>query len=282
LTADHTADKDVCIKIPSSRESVNGVTVLQPGAGRCGKNNTGFVQPGTYTLDEGRPPKDTVFKQWECYNITFGVQSAPVIVESITLAGNSSVTCVAVFDLLPLPKLALIADLPPGYSGPPVNLTATNGNESCTEAPAAQLGVNGTTITNPGPGLCRGNGTMPPGTYQLVEPASPPGLEFDSYTCYDVDGTNFTLRGRDVETVILQRDDFVTCVAKFVPLPKLALTSRFPAEYSGPSELTRCGRQGVLLRTCFAVLSCAALCCHVLCCTVLCCSARADSCCALL
>jgi hypothetical protein len=189
-----------------------------------------------YTLDEGRAPEDTVFKQWECYNITFGVQGTPVIVDNITLADNTSITCVAVFELLPLPKLALVVDLPAGYTGPPINLTARSNNETCVEAPAAQLGNNNTTISQPGEGWCRVNGTMPPGTYTLEEPVSPPGLEFDSYTCFDVEGNNVTVRGRDVETVILQRDEIVTCVAKFLQKPKLALTSRFPDAYKGPSE----------------------------------------------
>jgi hypothetical protein len=236
LTADHTADKDLCTKFPSPRQDFNGVTITQPGDGKCNANKTGFVQPGQYTLDEGMAPKDTVFKQWECYNITFGVQGPPVIVDNITLAGNTSMTCVAVFDLLPPPKLALVVDLPPGYTGSPINLTARSNNETCVEAPAAQLGVNNTTIAQPGAGLCRGNGTMPPGTYQLEQPNSPPGLEFDSFTCWDVEGNNVTSRGTDAEIVILQRDEVVTCVAKFVALPKLALQSRFPDNYMGPSK----------------------------------------------
>jgi hypothetical protein len=181
-------------------------------------------------------------------------------------------TCVAVFDLLPLPKLALVVDLPPGYTGPPINLTARSNNETCVEAPAAQLGVNGTTLAQPGAGLCRGNGTMPPGTYQLEQPNSPPGLEFDSFICWDVEGNNVTLRGRDVETVILQRDEVVTCSAKFLPLPKLALQSRFPDNYRGPSECidplnSCCGR--VALNTGCPVIISRVLCRAVLCCVVL-------------
>jgi hypothetical protein len=234
LTADHTADKELCEKFPSQREGAS-VTILQPGAGKCGKNNTGFVQPGTYTLDEGKAPKDTVFKRWECYNITLGVQGTPVIVESITLAGNSSVTCVAVFDLLPLPKLALISQYPPGYGGKPANLSATSDSSTCEKAPSQELNKNNVTITQPGPAMCN-NGTMPVGTYDL-EATAPAGLEFNRWVCYDVlNTTSFVVRNPDAQKVLLERDDIVTCVAEFIQKPQLALTSRFPDNYNGTSE----------------------------------------------
>jgi hypothetical protein len=237
LSAEHTNDLSICVKIPSAREGANGVSILQPGPdGKCGVNNSGVVPPGTYILDEKKPPKDTVFKWWECYNITLSTVSAPVIVDNITLAGNSSVTCVAVFDLLPLPKLAIIAQYPPGYTGPPASLLASNKNATCSRAPPPVLGKNGVTIDQPGAGLCGVNGTMPPGTYNLDQD-QPSSLAFDMWVCYDIynNGTNYTIRAKDVEAVLLERDDVVTCVAIFVA-PKLALTSKFPDDYNGPSE----------------------------------------------
>ncbi|WIA18464.1 hypothetical protein OEZ85_009921 [Tetradesmus obliquus] len=147
-------------------------------------------------------------------------------------------TCVAVFGLLPLPKLALISRYPDSYNGPPANLTAigANGlNASCIQAPSQRLGQNGTTIEQPGAGLCGVNGTMPIGKYNLGQ-SPPPGLSFDGYICYDVVNTTYsTARGDDMDDVQLQRNDLVTCVATYVARPKLALTSRFPAAYTGPT-----------------------------------------------
>lgn len=215
------------------------MTILQPKNGSCGTNSSGFVKPGTYVLDAGKPPKDTVFQRWECTNITLGSLGTTVLEQNVTLAGNSSMTCVAVFGLLPLPKLALISRYPDSYNGPPANLTAigANGlNASCIQAPSQRLGQNGTTIEQPGAGLCGVNGTMPIGKYNLGQ-SPPPGLSFDGYICYDVVNTTYsTARGDDMDDVQLQRNDVVTCVATYVARPKLALTSRFPAAYTGPSE----------------------------------------------
>jgi hypothetical protein len=116
------------------------------------------------------------------------------------------------------------------------NLTAVitpGGQTNCTKAPSPKLNQNGVTVTNPGPGLCNNDGSMPPGTYNLDQTA-PPGTVFDRWDCYDnVAGGQ---PDEDVDSVTLQAIDVFTCVAIYNLKPKLALISEFPASYNGTSE----------------------------------------------
>jgi hypothetical protein len=109
---------------------------------------------------------------------------------------------------------------------------STGGNASCVKAPSPRNNANGITPTNPGPGLCNNDGSMPPGEYDLFKSA-PPGTEFDRWECYDVVAGGQPTR--DVDFVELNEDDVITCVAVYVLLPKLALLSEFPFAYNGPS-----------------------------------------------
>ncbi|KAF6262366.1 hypothetical protein COO60DRAFT_1636040 [Scenedesmus sp. NREL 46B-D3] len=240
LRADEAGDLESCIKQPSARLNVSGVTVLQPGPGQCpGQNNTGFVVPGTYQLDEGTAPAGTEFVRWECYDITSGTQGPPLAIGAdfrLTLGGNTSVTCVAVFSLLPAPKLALISQFPTGYTGPSANLSARAPAISavCIKLFSPQLGVDGVTVTQPGPGNCgNGDGAVPPGVYRLSESA-PPGTDFDRWDCYDI-SSGTASNPQDVNDITLARTDAVTCVAVYVlnTQPKLALISQFPDSYTG-------------------------------------------------
>jgi hypothetical protein len=240
LRADHSEDKDLCIKNPAPRLNISGVTIPQPGPGQCNGSNAGFVVPGNYELDEGNPPAGTEFKRWECYNVTSGSQGPliPITDLSVNLTGNNSITCVAVFDLLPAPKLALISDFPPEYMGPSANLSAVAPtiNALCVKPNSPRLGENNVTVLQPGPGNCgSGDGVVPPGTYTLAQSA-PKGTEFERWDCYDISSGNAT-NPQDVDDITLENSDAVTCVAVYslIIQPQLALTSQFPDGYNGPT-----------------------------------------------
>jgi hypothetical protein len=179
--------------------------------------------PGNYELDEGNPPAGTEFKRWECYNITNGTQGAQIPIPdlSVPVKGNDSVTCVAVFELLPAPKLALISQFPPEYTGPSANLSAVNAAISaiCVKPFSPRLGQNNVTVLQPGPGNCGPNndGMMPPGTYALSQSA-PKGTEFDRWDCYDISSGNAT-NPQDVDAITLENSDAVTCVAVYTLVP---------------------------------------------------------------
>jgi hypothetical protein len=87
-----------CVEAPSLRLNVDNITVLQPGPGFCGSD--GSVPAGSYGLLQ-RPPANTIFLRCECYDITNGtavlLQNSTTL--AVSLAGNVSVTCVAVYDL---------------------------------------------------------------------------------------------------------------------------------------------------------------------------------------
>ncbi|WIA18467.1 hypothetical protein OEZ85_009923 [Tetradesmus obliquus] len=145
------------------------------------------------------------------------------------LKSLDAVTCVAEYVLpsspspspAPLPKLALVSNFPPNYSGPSANLTATltaNGSLiECVKAPSPILGsgnVSNVTIVSPGAGLCGVDGSMPAGNYSLSQVA-PPGVRFNGWACSKVMGNTSTLIGTD-PSVLLQSGDAVTCEANFV------------------------------------------------------------------
>jgi hypothetical protein len=239
LRADEANDKDSCIKAPSPRLNVSGVTVMQPGPGQCaGTNNSGFMVPGSYDLDEGSPPAGTIFKRWECYNVSNGGTPIPLTDFSVDLSGNSSITCVAVFDVPPNPKLALISQFPAEYTGPTANLSAVAPliNEVCIKPFSPRLGQNNVTVLQPGPGNCgNGTGVVPSGTYNLNQ-AAPKGTEFDRWDCFDI-STGTPSNPQDLDAVTLDDADAVTCVAVYTLRiqPTLALISKFPDSYNGPT-----------------------------------------------
>jgi hypothetical protein len=108
------AASDSCTKAPSPRQGFDNVTVLQPGPGQCGV--TGFVDQGQYTLNQSAPT-GTVFVGWECYDITLGVAQGPIsMTDKVTLTGNKSVSCVAVYNytaplLSPSPRYVELVQL---------------------------------------------------------------------------------------------------------------------------------------------------------------------------
>jgi hypothetical protein len=155
---------------------------------------------------------------------------------AVNLVGNISVTCVAVFDYQPAPRLALISQFPQEYNGQTANLSAVASAISsvCIKAPSPRLGQNGVTVTQPGAGNCgNGTGIVPPGTYTLAQSA-PKGTEFDRWDCYDISSGNAT-NPQDIDDVVLDANDAVTCVAVYIMKiqPKLALMSQFPDSYNG-------------------------------------------------
>jgi hypothetical protein len=93
------APSDRCDKAPSPRIDQNGVTILQPGPGRCGPGDTGFVDQGTYTLSQNAP-SGTSFNTWRCFDITTGNAVALAPATTVTLTGAQSITCVAVYTLI--------------------------------------------------------------------------------------------------------------------------------------------------------------------------------------
>lgn len=200
------------------------------------------VQTGTYTLGQ-TPPAGVTFSHWECYNVTNGTASAPVNGSSITLPLANTFTCVAVYVVTivpPNPRLALLSQYPTAYpaTGPTANLTATGpggANASCTEAPSQKLSGS-INVTAPGDGFCFGNGTVPPGTYNLTQVPAP-GTLFQRWECYNM--TNGAA-GPPINgsSITLAVNVNMTCVAVYtlVPtLPKLSLLSSFPLYYTGPT-----------------------------------------------
>ncbi|WIA38755.1 hypothetical protein OEZ86_002048 [Tetradesmus obliquus] len=241
LRADESNDKDSCVKPLSPKLNVNNVTVLQPGPGQCaGANNSGFMVPGSYDLDEGNPPTGTTFIGWQCYNTTSGTQGPPLPLTdlSVDVTGNSSITCVASFAVMAPPKLALISQFPAEYKGPTANLSAVASAISsvCVKPFSPRLDLNNVTVTQPGPGNCgNGDGIVPPGVYTLSQSA-PKGTEFDRWDCWDISSGTAT-NPQDIDAVTLEIADAVTCVAVYTlsVMPKLALISQFPDGYNGPT-----------------------------------------------
>jgi hypothetical protein len=89
---------DRCDKAPSTRIDQNDVTVVQPGAGLCGA--TGFVDQGMYALSQ-TTPAGTSFNTWRCFDITSGNAVLLAPSTSVTLTGSQSITCVAVYTIIP-------------------------------------------------------------------------------------------------------------------------------------------------------------------------------------
>jgi hypothetical protein len=129
------------------------------------------VAPGTYNLTQV-PVPGTLFDRWECYNVTNGTAGTPVNGSSISLALNVSMTCVAVYSLVPTqPRLALLSDFPPQYNGPSGNLTAISTGETCQRFPSPRINATANvTVMYPNGGGCGSNatfGTSPAGNYTL-------------------------------------------------------------------------------------------------------------------
>jgi hypothetical protein len=202
----------------------------------------GLLQAGTYTLGQ-TPPAGVSFSHWECYNVTNGTAGNPVNGSTVTLALANSFSCVAVYIVTivpPNPKLALLSQYPAAYplNSPTANLTATGpggANASCVEAPSQRL-IGVINATAPGDGLCFGNGTVPPGTYNLTQVPAP-GTLFSRWECYNTTG-GAAGTPVNVTSVTLVLNVSMTCVAVYtlVPTqPRLALLSEFPSYYTGPT-----------------------------------------------
>jgi hypothetical protein len=157
-----------CVEAPSER--LTGIiNVTAPGTGLCFGNGT--VPPGTYNLTQV-PAPGTIFSRWDCYNVTNGAAGAPINGSSITLGLNMSMTCVAVYTLVPTqPRLALLSDFPPQYNGPTGNLTAISTGETCQKFPSPRINATANvTVIYPNGGGCGSNatfGTSPAGNYTL-------------------------------------------------------------------------------------------------------------------
>jgi hypothetical protein len=218
LTATGTNNAN-CVEAPSSVMGHNGVSIEDPGPGFCGTD--GSMPASNYTLGQTAPP-GVVFQGWECYEITDDVPRpiAMATAMEVPLNTNEMVTCVAIYVLAsspsppPLPKLGLASNFPPDWSGPSANLTARGPLVDCVEAPSPIIGTNNVSIVAPGAGLCGIDGSVPSGPYNLTQVA-PPGVRFDGWQCYDVEGNASVMIGTD-PNVLLEGTDQVTCVANYV------------------------------------------------------------------
>jgi hypothetical protein len=197
----------------------NGVSIEDPGPGFC--RTDGSMPASNYTLSQTAPPGVT-FEGWECYEITpdVPVQLNMTAGMGVPLETNDMVTCVAVYALAsspspaPLPKLGLVSNFPPNWNGPSANLTAQGPQLDCVKAPSPIIGTNNVSIVAPGAGLCGIDGSMPSGGYNLTQVA-PPGVQFDGWECYDVEGNSSMIIGTD-PSVLLAGTDQITCVANYV------------------------------------------------------------------
>jgi hypothetical protein len=209
-----------CVEAPSQILGRNGVSVEDPGPGFCGTD--GSMPASNYSLSQDAPP-GTMFEGWQCSEISDDVPR-PIPMPSgmnVPLNPNEMITCVAVYVLpsspspAPLPKLALVSNFPPGWSGKSADLTAKGNAVDCVRAPSPIIGTNNVSIVAPGAaGLCGIDGSVPSGPYNLTQLA-PPGARFDGWECFDVAGNSSMSIGTD-PNVLLAGADQVTCVANYV------------------------------------------------------------------
>lgn len=226
------------------RLGVNNITIINPGAGQC----NGTFTEGIYNLTQTAPLGAT-FDHWECWNTSTGSAIGPLNGSTVSLTRNTSFTCVAVYNVLAPPRLALLSSFPAAvnYTGPTANLTATGpNNSSCIVAPSQRLGGN-ITISSPGAGSC--SGLLEKGAYSLSQVAAS-GTVFSWWECYNITTSNITLTANATSITNLQlvAGQSFTCVAVYaiatvpVTVPKLALLSDYPATYTGPTtNLTAVG-----------------------------------------
>lgn len=126
-----------------------------------------------------------------------------------------------------LPKLALLSQFPPGYTGLGANLNATSSNDSCIK-PNSPI-VNPPTVTpeQPGAGLCGTDGSVQPGEYELRE-SPPSGTVFVRWDCYDLTNNQTLTQTGSLGTLTLPSFLSVTCVAvyAYAPSPSPGVPSR--------------------------------------------------------
>jgi hypothetical protein len=191
------------VKKPSPILGVDA-TVTSPGAGSCN------VLPGIFDLTEV-PPPGTTFVKWECYNTTTGAPLPSATPSNVPLAVGQAITCVAEFSLLP--KLALLSEFPAEYNGITANLTASSGNDTCSEAPSTRL-LPPVTVAQPGAGRCGTDGYVEPGTYALTQVA-PIGTEFVRWDVYNITSGTPVLVSSGTPTASLAGSDSFTVVAVY-------------------------------------------------------------------
>jgi hypothetical protein len=206
------------------------------------------VQPGNWSLSQ-TSPLGAVFIRWDCYsssNGSWSVTPLPNINDSIILPINSSIACVALYNvsgLPPAPQLALLALLPEAFNGSMPKLQAIQSNTSnstCEKNPSTRWAPPNVMITSPGRGWCGAgatpNGTIPAGNYTLVA-TTPGGTAFARWDCYNIITGNATaLNVTANNTIVLELGASVTCVATYTleqAVPQLALLSQLPAAYNG-------------------------------------------------
>jgi hypothetical protein len=92
-------------------------------------------------------------------------------------------------------------------------------NDTCVKAPSTRLNdTAGITILTPGPGFCKEDGSMPPGSYNLSQ-NPPPGVVFDRWECYDIsNGTAVMLS--TVTSVDLSGSKTISCKAVYMLAPR--------------------------------------------------------------
>lgn len=253
LRTEHAVLSNYCEKSPSVRlvPTTLGIpSILTPGW----QSICADLPTGNWLLFEGVAPSGTAFDHWECYNTTGGTSDGPMFVEELTMVPDTSYTCVAVYTLLDLPKLAIMSRFQSDYTGPTANLAANRTNpsvtyavagpDSCSKPTSSRLNstVAGVFITVVTPGRARcgigNNGIVQAGTYNLSQ-TPPPNTQFFRWECYDIStGTAVPMPVAGTLVTLAYRQA-VSCVAiycsVFNPEPCLLPDSPSPSPSSSPS-----------------------------------------------